>query len=532
MSGDQQYETDYSGNTGRRRPQAGRRRSGVSRLGSILSGILTLALVLTVTAVGGFFYLKSQFEGEGPLSRESAFMVSQGEGLAQIAGNLEDQGIIRDSRLFIAGAFLTDSRNKLKAGEYELPANVSMEEILDTLVAGRSVQHKLTVPEGLTSEQVVERVLAHPVLVGDVTDVPAEGAILPDTYVFLRGMTRQNLLDRMRNAQKKAIEDLWPKRASGLPIETPEQAVILASIVEKETAKSEERARVAAVFVNRLKRNVRLQSDPTIIYGIVGGKGVLDRPITKADIAEKTAYNTYHINGLPPTPIANPGVAAIEAVLNPATSNELYFVADGTGGHAFAETLADHRKNVALWRQIEAERRRLQAAKEDADKAQIAASTPPPATATDEGEETASAVASVSELPPPPPSPPSAEPVGAHKEASRVPVPKPKPAVAPEITGAVAVAAVEQEVSATEQNEQSRPAPPGEGETPLTRSGVPVPKPRPKPDFQVVDEDAAPDGPDRVDEFEAAPAAPTVIRPTSPGPARRQTSTTTRDGFR
>jgi len=530
MSGDQQYETDYSGTTGRRRPQAGRRRSGVSRLGSILSGILTLALVLTVTAAGGFFYLKSQFEGEGPLSRESAFMVSQGEGLAQIAGNLEDQGIIRDSRLFIAGAFLTDSRNKLKAGEYELPANVSMEAILETLVAGRSVQHKLTVPEGLTSEQVVERVIAHPVLVGNVTDVPAEGAILPDTYVFLRGMTRQNLLDRMRNAQKKAIEDLWPKRAPGLPIETPEQAVILASIVEKETAKSEERARVAAVFVNRLRRNVRLQSDPTIIYGIVGGKGVLDRPITKADIAEKTAYNTYHINGLPPTPIANPGVAAIGAVLNPASSNELYFVADGTGGHAFAETLADHRKNVALWRQIEAERRRLQAAEEDADKAQTAASTPPPATATDEG--AAPAVAPVSELPPPPPSPPSAEPVGAHKEASPVPVPKPKPAVAPEITGAVAVAAVEQEVGATEQDEQSRPAPPGEGETPLTRSGVPVPKPRPKPDIQVVDEDPAPDGPDRVDEPEAAPAAPTVIRPVAPRPVQDQTSTTSRDSFR
>lgn len=531
MSGDQQYETDYSGTTGRRRPPAGKRRGGVSRLGSILSGVLTLVLVLTVTAAGGFFYLKTQFEGEGPLSRESAFIVSQGEGLAQIAENLEAQGIVRDSRLFIAGAFLTDSRNKLKAGEYVLPANVSMEEILDTLVAGRSVQHKLTVPEGLTSEQVVERVLAHPILVGDVTDVPPEGAILPDTYVFLRGMTRQKLVDRMRNAQKKAIEDLWPKRAPGLPIETPEQAVILASIVEKETAKSEERARIAAVFVNRLRRNVRLQSDPTIIYGIVGGKGVLDRPITKADIAEKTAYNTYHINGLPPTPIANPGVAAIEAVLNPANSNELYFVADGTGGHAFAETLADHRKNVALWRQIEAERRRLQAAEEDAEKAQTAASTPPPATATDKVEETASVAAPASDLPPPPPPPPSADPVGARKEASPVPLPKPKPTAAPETTGEVAVVTVEQDVGATEQDEQSRSAPPGEGETPLTRSGVQVPKPRPKPDFQVVDEDPELEGPGRADEPQAEPEAPTVIRPVAPRPVLRQSSNS-RDSFR
>jgi len=350
--------------------------------------------------------------------------------------------------------------------------------------------------------------------------------------VFLRGMTRQNLLDRMRNAQKKAIEDLWPKRAPGLPIETPEQAVILASIVEKETAKSEERARVAAVFVNRLRRKVRLQSDPTIIYGIVGGKGVLDRPITKADIAGKTAYNTYHISGLPPTPIANPGVAAIKAVLNPATSNELYFVADGTGGHAFAETLEDHRKNVALWREIEAERRRLQAAKEEAEKALAAASTPLPATATDEGGETAPAVAPVSELPPPPPSPPSAEPVGERNEASPIPVPKPKPAIAPEVTGTVAVATVEPEVDATEPDEQSQTVPQGEGETPLNRSGGPVPKPRPKPDIQVVDDDPAPDGPDRVDEPQATPAAPTVIRPAAPRRVQSQTSTSTRDSFR
>jgi UPF0755 protein len=346
-------------------------------------------------------------------------------------------------------------------------------------------------------------------------------------------MTRQNLLDRMRNAQKKAIEGLWPKRAPGLPIKTPEQAVILASIVEKETAKSDERTRVAAVFVNRLRRNVRLQSDPTIIYGIVGGKGVLDRPITKADIAGKTDYNTYHINGLPPTPIANPGMAAIEAVLNPATSNELYFVADGTGGHAFAETLADHNKNVALWRQIEAERRRLQAAKEEAEKAQMAASTPPPATATDEGGEPAPAVAPVSELPPPPPPPPSAEPVDARKEASPVPVPQSKPDVAPEVTEPVAVATVEPEVDAAEPDDQSQPAPQGEAESEiLKRSGAPVPKPRPKPNIQVVDEDSEPDGPDGVDEPQAVPAAPTIIRPAAPRRVQGQTSTSTRDSFR
>jgi UPF0755 protein len=215
------------------------------------------------------------------------------------------------------------------------------------------VLHQVTIPEGLTSEQAVARLLENDVLSGSVREIPKEGSLLPETYRFPRGFTREQMLQRMTADQRRAVADIWAKRALNLPLRTPEELVVLASIVEKETGKASERARVAAVFVNRLSRRMKLQSDPTIIYGLVGGKGSLGRPILRSDIDRPTAYNTYVIDGLPPGPIANPGRAALEATANPLQTKELYFVADGTGGHVFAETLEEHNRNVARWREIE-----------------------------------------------------------------------------------------------------------------------------------------------------------------------------------
>jgi UPF0755 protein len=216
----------------------------------------------------------------------------------------------------------------------------------------------VTLAEGLTSEQIVQKLLAHPELHGDINDVPPEGSLLPDTYKFGSHDKRQDIIERMQAAQAKFLAKVWESRDPDLPISTPEEAVILASIVEKETSRADERPRIARVFENRLKKKMRLQSDPTIIYGLVGGKGALDHPITQEELDRDTGYNTYKINGLPPTPIGNPGRASIEAVLKPAKTSDLYFVADGTGGHAFAASLEEHNKNVAKWRAIEREIRK------------------------------------------------------------------------------------------------------------------------------------------------------------------------------
>ncbi len=218
---------------------------------------------------------------------------------------------------------------------------------MDTLVEGKAVLHSITMPEGLTSQQIVERLRDNDVLVGDIDEIPKEGALLPDTYKFARGMTRAQLLDRMQQEQARVLREVWARRAADLPVKNPQELVVLASIVEKETGRADERTRVAGVFINRLNRNMRLQSDPTIVYGLVGGKGTLGRGILRSEIDQPTPYNTYSIPGLPPGPITNPGRAAMEAVANPSRTRELYFVADGTGGHVFAETLEQHQRT---WR--------------------------------------------------------------------------------------------------------------------------------------------------------------------------------------
>jgi len=217
------------------------------------------------------------------------------------------------------------------------------------------VQHQITIPEGLTSEQILARLLDNEILSGNVKEVPREGTLLPDSYHFNRGFTREQMIQRMRQAQDRVLREAWERRNPDLPLKSPDQLIVLASIIEKETSKPEERTRIAAVFVNRLKQRMKLQTDPTVIYGLVFGKGSLGRPLTKSDIAQPTPYNTYVIDGLPPGPIANPGRASIEAAANPARTKELYFVADGTGGHAFAETYEQHQKNVGRLRVIEHE---------------------------------------------------------------------------------------------------------------------------------------------------------------------------------
>lgn len=343
-------------------PPQGRRRRRTHPIFILMNATMSL-LVIGSLGVGALFYFaKVQFNKPGPLDHSTIFVIPRGEGVNAIAERLEREGIISDRRIFVATAFYFKALERLKAGEYEIRKSSSMRDVLDKLVEGKAILHKISIPEGLTSQQIVERLNAHEMLKGEIAEIPAEGSLLPDTYKFSRGMTRQDLIERMKAEQRKYISRLWPKRQPGLPMKTPEEAIILASIVEKETGRADERSRVASVFVNRLKRGIPLQSDPTIIYGLVGGKGKLGRGILRSELEKKTPYNTYKVKGLTPTPIANPGRAAIEAVLNPATTNDLYFVADGTGGHAFAPTLAKHNQNVAAWRRIERERREQEAA--------------------------------------------------------------------------------------------------------------------------------------------------------------------------
>ncbi len=329
-----------------------RARNPLVIIGNAVFTILLLALVVGGTAA---VFGKSRFEAPGPLQQDKVVNIPRA-GMIEIADLLKREGVIDEHRIvFIGGVLALKARSDLKAGEYLFQKHASVRDVVETIVEGKVVQHQLVLPEGLTSEQIVARLLENDTLTGNIKEVPREGTLLPDGYHFNRGFPREQLLQRMRQAQERVVRDVWERRNPDIPIKTPEQLVILASIVEKETGKPEERTRIAAVFLNRLKQKMRLQSDPTIIYGLVFGKGSLGRPLSKADIAQATPYNTYVIDGLPPGPITNPGRASIEAVGNPARTKELYFVADGTGGHAFAENYEQHQKNVARLRVIEHE---------------------------------------------------------------------------------------------------------------------------------------------------------------------------------
>ncbi|MCH1569527.1 MAG: endolytic transglycosylase MltG [Alphaproteobacteria bacterium] len=313
--------------------------------------VAAIAGGLVIVSVLGLVYLP------GPHGDTARVLLASGLSSRTIADTLRKSGVVRSALLFRGLVRISGEAANLRAGEYDIPANANMPAVLRVITGGDIVLHPITIAEGLTSMQIVDVLRAQDVLRGDAA-LPKEGSLLPETYNVARGMTRRALIAKMQSDQKRVIDTLWPKRQKNLPIKSKREALILASIVERETGIASERPLVAAVFTNRLRKKMRLQSDPTIIYGLVGGKGKLGRPIRRSEIRRTTPYNTYRINGLPPTPIANPGRDAIAAVLNPAASKALYFVADGTGGHAFAETLSQHNKNVRRWRQIEKQNRR------------------------------------------------------------------------------------------------------------------------------------------------------------------------------
>ncbi len=318
------------------------------------NAIITIVLVLMVGAGLVYYYGRQTIEAAGPLQEDKVVNIPSRAGMADIAEVLQREGVIDSNRwAFIGAVFAMKARSDLKPGEYNFQKNASLREVIATIVEGKVVQHSVTIPEGLTSEQILGRLGENDIFAGSVREIPREGTLLPETYKFPRGTTREQVIQRMQQTQKRVVAEIWEHRSPDIPIKTPEQLVTLASIVEKETGKADERSRVAAVFTNRLRQRIKLQSDPTIIYGLVGGKGTLGRPIKRSEIVQPSPYNTYVIDGLPPGPISNPGRASLEAVANPARTRDLFFVADGSGGHAFTETYDQHQKNVAKLRTME-----------------------------------------------------------------------------------------------------------------------------------------------------------------------------------
>ncbi len=376
---------------------------------SIASNALTLFIVVLVVAAGLLAWGREQFTGPGPLAEAICFRVEKGDSLSAVSRALQEQGAVSDARIFRIGAEYSGKSDALKFGSYLVGAKASMEQVLADLTAGGQstcgrevnfrisvasaevvlreldaatnryvevakfdpavdaapsayvdvaeaddIRWRVTLAEGVTSWQVVDALKRADFLSGEIAAVPAEGALSPDSYEVERGADRAALLAEMAARQTATMAELWATRAEGLPYDTPEEAMVMASIVEKETGIAEERKRVASVFVNRIEQGMRLQTDPTVIYGITKGEGVLGRGLRQSELRRETPYNTYVIDGLPPTPIANPGRLSIEAALNPEKTDYLYFVADGSGGHVFAKTLAEHNDNVAKWREIEA----------------------------------------------------------------------------------------------------------------------------------------------------------------------------------
>ncbi|GLQ10060.1 aminodeoxychorismate lyase [Devosia yakushimensis] len=334
-----------------RRP---RRRSSNGFI-DILNGFLTLLVLGLLVAGGVLLYGASQFYGDGPAHEDTTFRVESGSGLASTAQRLEEQGLISNRFIFQAGGRALERQAAIKAGDFRIPAGASMADILKEITEGNPIRYAVTIPEGWTSWDAIQRLNADSNLVGEVTSLPAEGSILPGSYDYVPGDTRQSVLDKMQTAMTTQLAEIWAGRQDDLPLETPEQMLVLASIVEKETGVASERPQVAAVFVNRLRESMRLQSDPTIIYGITKGQSNLGRGLRRSEIEAQTPYNTYQIDGLPPTPIANPGVEALKAVAHPDSHDYLYFVAKGatpSEGHVFAETYAEHQQNVARYREI------------------------------------------------------------------------------------------------------------------------------------------------------------------------------------
>lgn len=379
---------------------------------AIASNALTILIVALFLAGGLIIWGQNQYKTAGPLAEPICLRVEAGSNFKKVSERLERDGAVSSGMIMRLGVEYSEKSSQLKAGSFLVPTGASIEEIVDivtrggastcgtevvyrigvtrsavvvreldpatnryvekvefdqaseevpetfTKVRGQSdTRYRIALAEGVTSWQVVEALKAMDLLDGDVAELPAEGSLAPDSYEVRVGDTRLSVLDRMAQAQDLILQEAWKNRVDGLPLKTIEEALILASIIEKETGVADERRTVASVFINRLERGMRLQTDPTVIYGITKGQGVLGRGLRQSELRRETPWNTYVIDGLPPTPIANPGRASIEAALDPADTNYVFFVADGSGGHAFAETLDEHNRNVAKWRQIEAERK-------------------------------------------------------------------------------------------------------------------------------------------------------------------------------
>jgi len=318
---------------------------------AFFTSFIVLIVLAAASIAGAAWWENNYFVQAGPAPAQTVLVIAPGSGLNRIADALRQAGVVGNGLLFRVGIMRRGRTAQLKAGEYAFPAHASEAQVMDMLVMRKVLEHRLTIPEGLTSDSAVALIKADPTLTGEVPVVP-EGSLLPETYLFERGTTRSELLARMHKAQETLLALLWPKRKEGLPLTSQEDALKLASMVEKETGIPAERPRIAAVFVNRLQSGMKLESDPTIIYGLTKG-APLGHPLRQSELAMPNPYSTYQIAGLPPTPISNPGRDAIQAALNPPDSQELYFVANGTGGHVFAKTAAEHQRNVAQWRKIE-----------------------------------------------------------------------------------------------------------------------------------------------------------------------------------
>lgn len=376
----------------------------------IASNALSLIIVLLIVAVGVIAWGQTQYTRPGPLAEATCVRVEPGSTMQQVSRQLAERGVVERPAILRIGADYTDRAQELKAGSFLVPGEASMVEVVDILTRGgqstcgteivlrigvtasdvrvrelvptangyevtaefepdtepvpveyrearnrSDTRYRVSIAEGATSWQIVDALVTAEFLTGDVTEIPPEGILAPESYEVAPGASRVELLERMIALQEERLAQAWQNRAEDLPIDSPEEALTLASIIEKETAVADERAQVASVFVNRLRRGMRLQTDPSVIYGITQGEGTLGRGIRQSELQAATPYNTYVIEGLPPTPIANPGRASLEAAVDPAETDYLYFVADGSGGHAFAETLEEHNENVARWREIEAQ---------------------------------------------------------------------------------------------------------------------------------------------------------------------------------
>ncbi|WMS41277.1 endolytic transglycosylase MltG [Acuticoccus sp. MNP-M23] len=329
----------------------------------LLNFVLFFIVITLIAGIAGVVIGRDMYVASGPLAEDVQLNIPRGASVQSIAAGLEAQEIISNQYVFLAAAYTSGATKNMKAGEYEISARSSMAEVLAKIVSGEVVQHQITIAEGLTSAQVVKRLNADDRLTGTIRSIPPEGSLLPETFAITRGMSRDRVLEMMRDAHDRVLREAWENRDPDLPLTSPEELVTLASIVEKETGQPDERDHVAGVFVNRLNRRMRLQSDPTILYGLYGGEAWDEgRTLTKTDLNRPNSYNTYQIAALPPGPITNPGREAMMATANPLQTDDVFFVADGTGGHVFAVTYEEHLANVAKWREIERNRASANAA--------------------------------------------------------------------------------------------------------------------------------------------------------------------------